>query len=190
MHHGAPMHKLFIPLIALSAGACAPVLVTQPQRLSYIQDKVEENLKNTMNCEKTQLTHQRSEQRGVEWYDVYTAEGCGSRSDYVTMMKQNAGWTMWAFGLAPSEAQFQTEAQEQLLTTARFDLGCENVEFTVLHALISPMRDAVESSIGVSGCGKKSTYKSACRTTGFVSGKHQISCSNVITSGSGAQSNG
>ena len=67
--------------------------------------------------------------------------------------------------------------------SAKFDLDCDELEFTVLNSLIAPLQNGVESTIGVKGCGRKSTYGSVGRATGFIAGKHEISCSNVVTSG-------
>lgn len=170
---------LLAPLVA----ACAPAVATQAQRLSYLDSMVKENLHKSMNCDSVNLDFQKSEQAGVEWYDIYKVDGCGQQSDYVTKVSQQSYGpnivTSWGFGLAASEADFQAAAESQLRKTASFELGCKELEFTTLQAIMARMRNAYESSIGAGGCGKKATYKTSCAIQGFTAGKHEITCSSI-----------
>ena len=89
------------------------------------------------------------------------------------------------FGLVPSEDDYVTAAKEQLRKTAQFDTDCEELSFTVLHAVLTHPRNAFEATIGVKGCGKKNTYQSRCQHVAYTAGRHDITCTAVITSADG-----
>jgi hypothetical protein len=107
----------------------------------------------------------------------------------VAVSRQDVGGTWlveWKSSVVPSDAEFQQGANQQLRKTAQFDLDCKSdLEFEFLNPQTDPMRASFSSTVGVRGCGKKSTYHTECTHPSFQNGKHEIQCVNVITSGGG-----
>ncbi len=172
--------------VALTIG-CAPNLTTQTRRQDYLQSRVDDNVEKAFGCDRVTLRFQRTEQRSGDWYDYYTAEGCGRRSDYVTRVSQqdNGKYTTWAFGAVPAEAQYASAAEQQLSKTAHFDLACDGqLELVTLKAAIDPMRMGYRATVGAKGCGKQSSYEVTCGSGGFVGGKHEITCMSVASAAS------
>ncbi len=144
-----------------------------------------------MSCDDVKLHFQTTEHAGIDWYDIYTADGCGQQSDYVTKVSQEPfgleKLTSWQASLAAPEAEYQAAAEAQLKKTAGFDLACKDLEFSTLQAVIARMRNAWEATVGVTGCGKKATYRTRCALQGFKAGQHEIVCLSQSNAGAAAQ---
>ena len=173
-------------------GACgaAPQLRTQPERFAFLDPIISDNLPRIAQCPNPKLTFQESKQVGTAWYDYYRLEGCGHRTAFITAVTRQDVDDTWIvtheYGVAPTADELRAEAKGQLLKTAQFDLSCKaNLEFEILNEEIGPMRTKFEGTIGVRGCGKRSTYRSVCNDNAYTQGKHDISCASVITSVSG-----
>ncbi len=176
-------------LCLATAAGCAPNLMTQVRRQDFLKDNVDDNVRKTFGCETVRLRFQRTEQRSGDWYDYYIAEGCGRRSDYVTMLSQtNEGLVItWALGAFPAEAEYTAAAQEQLQKTARFDLACDApVELVPLKGVINPLHMGYRATLGAKGCSKQASYEVLCAHAGYVRGVHEITCTSVVSAASAA----
>jgi len=72
---------------------------------------------------------------------------------------------------APSEG-FALEAAEK---RAPFDMECDEVNSQLLGDVV-PIRDGLtQMDIGVTGCGKKASYKTTCQRGGFAGEKWHCS---------------
>ena len=175
-----------LAFLIVSCGGGMPSVKTQPERRELLKPKIEENLRSALKCESATLSFVKTEDKGIEYYDLYIAEGCGQHTEYMTMVKVVGNDDQWAAlqaaGPVPTQRDYEQASRAQLAKSAKFDLECDTVEFVELNALISPMRDEYEASIGATGCNKKSTYITKCAQTGYAAGKHELSCSSRITS--------
>jgi hypothetical protein len=177
---------LALPLIALAVAvpACGPPnFAVQPNRQKFLQDKLDEDIKKALACESVQLHFQREEQRSGSWFDHYVVEGCGKRSEYITRLDQSGDWVTWGYGAVPPASQYKDAAEQQMMKTARFDLHCDVVELMELKSAIDLMQTSFRATIGARGCDKRTSYEVVCEHSGFVDGKHQVTC---ISQGSGA----
>ena len=176
---------------SLLAARCAPAIQTQPDRLLFLDATVKENLHKTMACNDVKLSFQKTDQTGTAWYDIYTAEGCGRRSEFVTMVEQQtigtATFTRWLVSLAGPAGEFQAAAYAQLERTAGFDLGCKSLEFTPLHELLARLRNSYDGTIGVAGCGKKATYRVTRALQGYDGESRDIVCKSTANPAPGGQ---
>jgi hypothetical protein len=184
--------KVFVvPTLFVAVGsACSPSVQTQQQRLSYVQDTNDgqQLLQKGMNCNDVRLKFRVTRQVGINSYDVYDAEGCGRRSEYVTQVSQQSvggGTTVTSYhaSLAAPEAEFRKAAEAQLRKTAGFDLDCKDLAFTTLQAVIEEMGNTWQGTIGVAGCGKKATYLTGCQLRGV----DDIVCVSRSNAGASAQ---
>jgi hypothetical protein len=179
-----------VALIGAVGIACAPSVQTQAQRLAYVQETKDgtQLLQKSMNCEDIKLTFRTTRQVGINSYDVYDAEGCGHRSEYVIQVSQRSlggGTTLtdWHASLAAPEAEFKKAAEVQLRKTAGFDLDCKDLEFTTLQAVIAEIGNMWHGTVGVAGCGKKATYAAGCELRGV----NDIVCISRSNAGATAQ---
>ncbi len=172
-------------VLGLCCGACAPAVTTQPERLDFLEEKIDRNIAQTMKCEDATLQFEKTEEMGVEWYDHYTVEGCGHSSTYVTMVRQTGDYISWGMAPVPEQSEYEAAAEEQLRETAEFDLDCQELDVSFLHALVTPMQDGFRATLGVRGCDKARTYDAACGSVGIAQGEHEISCQYRAASASG-----
>jgi hypothetical protein len=171
-------------LLLLSLAGCGGVNVeTQPQRFDYLKEKTAEDIKKLTQCEDAKLTFRESNRVGTTWYDTYTLEGCGQKTDYITGLTRTGDWITWQYGVAPQPEQLREAAKDQLTKTAEFDLNCKSaLDFTILNEVFDPMHVSLVASVGVRGCDKQSTYRTSCGNTNYQNGKHVITCTSVVTS--------
>lgn len=155
----------------------------QPQRQAYLKTRTAENIKKLTQCDQTSLTFRESNQVGTTWYDTYTLEGCGQKTDYITALTRTGNWITWKYGVAPQAEELRIAAKEQLTKTAEFDLDCNSdLQFSILNETLDAMHTSLVATIGVRGCEKKSTYRTTCANTNYKKGTHEISCTSVVTS--------
>jgi len=182
MHTSHFVMLVGVATIGCLAG-CGINVETQPQRLDFLKDKTAESIKKITQCEDTKLTFKESKRIATTWYDVYSLEGCGQKTDYTTAVTQSGQWVQFQFGVAPQPDELRMAAKEQLAKTAEFDLDCKSdLDFTMLSEVFDPMHTSLIASIGVRGCEKKSTYRTTCVDTNYKNGHHDIVCTSVVTS--------
>jgi hypothetical protein len=176
---------LQLGFVLLSIAACAnyaPQVTTQPQRQQYLAAKINESLTGQMNCPNAKLTFMSTETTadvaGPTYDDFYVAEGCGQRTGFLTSVRMvgDSGTTMTTASPVPPVEQYRSEAHAQLAKTAEFELGCTDISYVDLNENVPPLRNTYETSIGASGCGKKTMYHTRCNETGYSAGAHAIQC--------------
>jgi hypothetical protein len=161
---------------------CAPDLSTLARRQDYMHDRIDADLQKVFECSEVSLRFVASERRSGDWYDRYVAEGCDQRSEYVLRLSQSADgkWVTWAFGVVPSESEYHAAAKQQLLASARFDLGCDGpIALVTLKSFVDPMQLGFRGSIGATGCDTRLSYEVVCGHSGYVARRHQIACTTV-----------
>lgn len=162
--------------LALSTSACATKIKTQPKRLEYLQPNIESNLAVVMKCHDAKLTHLETVERtGPVYYDFYTVEGCGQSSEYLTTMKKHGG-IHWGLSVVPTGEQYEAAVKNQLQETAATDLTCEDLQMSISDDHLAPLRDSYHATVGVSGCDKRSDYKTICTHQGYEVGRHKLAC--------------
>jgi hypothetical protein len=172
---------VFIALLGVGCAATRD-LATQPGRRLFVEKQLEKSIPRQLGCNEWKLTFDKSDKQGNAKFDYYKLEGCGHQTGYVTLVEEaSSGHVLTAVGVAASERDFVDAAKQQLDRTAKFDTSCDEIEVSVLNALITGGHGGFEATMGVAGCGKKATYHTVCRHTDYSAGKHEISCSNVAT---------
>ncbi len=156
--------------------ACSPTIATPAQRLDYLEDHFDEAREGAMGCDESTATFVSTEKIGTGHFDRYRVQGCGQSTDFMVQLRKNGDWLTWAFSPIPPNGRYLQELKTQLLNTAKFDMGCPQIEFVVLHEVIAPMRTGYQATVGAQGCDKKNTYVAGCNLVSFTGGKHEITC--------------
>jgi hypothetical protein len=127
--------------------------------------------------EKQHMT--RNDTRNRWFFQRFPRQQLGQRTEYITYVEVSGDDDRWvavsAAGPVPTQDDYRDQAHAQLLKTAKFDLGCEDVRFTELNEVMPPTRATFEASIGATGCDKKATYRTKCEQAGYAAGKHESS---------------
>jgi len=171
-------------VLALFIGGCLyapPSISTLPQRRQYLAPQIADWLNATMKCPSANLTFVSSDTRGMpsfpQYFDFYVAEGCGQRTDFVTVVKMlGANVVEQQASPVPPLEQYRAEAHAQTAKTAAFDFGCTDLSYVDLSERLATLRDTYDASIGAAGCGKRATYHTHCNQIGYSAGANQIAC--------------
>lgn len=170
-------------IAALTCSACGPKVDTQAHRYQYLKGYIDQAADLALNCKQSSVTFLESSRVGVAEFDHYQIEGCDQSTEMMTSVtvvdaRSSTVFVRRIMAVPPLE-KFPTEAREQLAPTARFALDCTELAFQDLAVTVTPMREVYTASIGVTGCGRKATYKVVCQYTGFNAGQHGITCAST-----------
>jgi hypothetical protein len=159
---------------------------TQPQRLAEFEKEIHVGAATLSHCAAPIITFKSTRHDGSIWYDVYSLEGCGHKTDYVVAVTKNETGGTWAVSyrvsIAAPDDTFRAEAKAQLVKSAQFDLDCKSdLQFEILNETLDPLQTTYLASVGVRGCDKKSTYRTTCLEKSYDSGKYDIDCKSVVT---------
>jgi hypothetical protein len=183
------MLKISVPVLlaaTLGLAGCRHAVATQLDRRDYLDPDIKKFMKDRYQCEDWKLAFEKTEKSSIFTYDYYSMEACGQKTQFYTALSRpevsKPGQERWLMDAIPRREMFVAASKAQLEKTATFDLGCDELSYTDLNSSMAQEHTAYDSTIGVRGCGKQSTYFSNCLYTGYENGKHAITCQSVITS--------
>jgi hypothetical protein len=183
-------HAVLLGCLAILVGSCAPALITQKDRFVYVQSYLVENAKHYLQCQNVSFEFVETQtvpaSGGGKWgtYDYYIATGCSKKLHFVTRVAQVVSGTAHAtkreVSPVPSNDEFLEQAVASIRSATAFQLDCEDLAFTPLNAVATFDRKNFNVTLGVSGCGKKTSYSVECVQSTFIPEKqrHQIACKN------------
>ncbi|GEM_PF-5585774 len=149
------------------------------ERFEFVREAFLEAVKEPMQCKDVSLTYQLSEQEDDWTFDVYSAKGCGKKTDAHMRWKSHGPGTVdmqWSFRLVPSEKQLKAEVEKLTLKVAKAELDCETMLGLVPDGTLSAGHNAYSAKVAATGCDRESEFVVSCSGQRYTAGKHEVVC--------------